>query len=72
VKKKVESMKSSSTTSVNEVPSLLEMYLSSDHLDEKDVVGFALDLLLAGIDTVSLKKLCFFVCFFFEFVISYF
>lgn len=35
------------------VPSLLELYLTSSNLDYKDVVGMAVDLLLAGIDTVS-------------------
>lgn len=33
--------------------SLLETYLNNSKLDDKDVVGIACDILLAGIDTVS-------------------
>jgi hypothetical protein len=33
--------------------SLLELYLSSEKLDIRDVLGMAVDMLLAGIDTVS-------------------
>lgn len=50
VKKKAESLPNK--TSEDEVPSLLELYLTSPNLDYKDVVGMAVDLLLAGIDTV--------------------
>jgi hypothetical protein len=32
--------------------SLLEQYLASPELDRKDVVGMAVDMLLAGVDTV--------------------
>lgn len=32
--------------------SLLETYLMNPNLDEKDVVGMACDMLLAGVDTV--------------------
>lgn len=34
-------------------PSLLELFLSSPDLDHKDIVGMAVDMLLAGMDTVS-------------------
>lgn len=37
----------------NRTVSLLESYLSSPELDLKDIVGMAVDFLLAGIDTVS-------------------
>lgn len=57
VKQKVNSLaKSNVEESENTVPSLLELYLSSSNLDYKDVVGMSVDLLLAGIDTVS--KIC--------------
>jgi len=36
----------------NENGSLLDLYLSSPNLDKKDIVGMAVDLLLAGMDTV--------------------
>ncbi|KAG8227908.1 hypothetical protein J437_LFUL011836 [Ladona fulva] len=36
----------------SEQKSLLEIYLSSPDLDEKDVIGMAMDMLLAGVDTV--------------------
>lgn len=32
--------------------SLLELYLSNEKLDVKDVLGMTVDMLLAGIDTV--------------------
>ncbi|KAJ8887052.1 hypothetical protein PR048_013267 [Dryococelus australis] len=32
-------------------PSLLEVYLSSPEIDHKDVIGMAVDMILAGIDT---------------------
>ncbi|KAJ1523528.1 hypothetical protein ONE63_001378 [Megalurothrips usitatus] len=55
VKKKADLLASKSTLESNEdaVPSLLELYLSSPNLDYKDVVGMAVDLLLAGIDTTA-------------------
>ncbi|XP_063220343.1 cytochrome P450 302a1, mitochondrial isoform X2 [Bacillus rossius redtenbacheri] len=34
-------------------PSLLEAYLSSPDIDYKDVIGMAVDMILAGIDTTS-------------------
>ena len=37
--------------------SLLETYLMNPALDEKDVVGMACDMLLAGVDTVWYRKL---------------
>ncbi|XP_071440069.1 cytochrome P450 302a1, mitochondrial-like [Hetaerina americana] len=37
----------------SEYKSLLEIYLSTPGLDEKDVVGMAMDMLLAGIDTAT-------------------
>jgi hypothetical protein len=51
ISKKRESLKRSTTTE-NEVKSLLELYLSSKELDMKDVTGMAVDMLLAGVDTV--------------------
>lgn len=33
--------------------SLLETYLLNENLDERDVIGMACDMLLAGVDTVS-------------------
>lgn len=36
--------------------SLLEEYFKNEALDVKDIVGMACDMLLAGIDTVSLKR----------------
>lgn len=54
VKQKVDSLaKGNLEESENSVPSLLELYLTSPNLDYKDVVGMSVDLLLAGIDTVS-------------------
>lgn len=53
ISKKKESLKQSVTTK-NEVKSLLELYLSSKELDMKDVTGMAVDMLLAGVDTVRL------------------
>jgi ecdysteroid 25-hydroxylase CYP302A1 len=53
ISKKKESLRKSSTTD-NEVKSLLELYLSSKELDMKDVTGMAVDMLLAGVDTVRL------------------
>lgn len=38
--------------------SLLEEYLQNPNLDLADIVGMASDLLLAGVDTVRLKKKC--------------
>ncbi|XP_069674486.1 cytochrome P450 302a1, mitochondrial [Periplaneta americana] len=52
VQKKVESM-SRTAPSMHESQSLLEQYLSSKSLDEKDVTGMAVDMLLAGIDTTT-------------------
>lgn len=40
------------TDKKNRTVSLLESYLSSPELDLKDIVGMAVDFLLAGIDTV--------------------
>ncbi|XP_046391836.1 cytochrome P450 302a1, mitochondrial-like [Ischnura elegans] len=37
----------------SEYKSLLEIYMSTPGLDEKDVVGMAMDMLLAGIDTAT-------------------
>jgi ecdysteroid 25-hydroxylase CYP302A1 len=53
ISKKKESLQKSATTE-NEVTSLLELYLSSKELDMKDVTGMAVDMLLAGVDTVRL------------------
>jgi ecdysteroid 25-hydroxylase CYP302A1 len=53
ISKKNESLKQSADTG-NEVKSLLDLYLSSKELDMKDVTGMAVDMLLAGVDTVRL------------------
>jgi ecdysteroid 25-hydroxylase CYP302A1 len=55
ISKKQECLKQSDTTE-NGVKSLLELYLSSKELDIKDVTGMAVDMLLAGVDTVRLKR----------------
>ncbi|PNF31552.1 Cytochrome P450 302a1, mitochondrial [Cryptotermes secundus] len=52
ISKRKESLKQSTTTK-NEVKSLLELYLSSTELDMKDVTGMAVDMLLAGVDTTN-------------------
>lgn len=36
--------------------SLLDVYLSSEELDIKDVVGMSVDMILAGVDTVIIKQ----------------
>lgn len=36
--------------------SLLEEYLKNEALDHKDIVGMACDMLLAGVDTVSIER----------------
>lgn len=41
----------------NAEKSLLEMYLTTPEIDFKDVIGMSADMLLAGIDTVSLSHL---------------
>ena len=41
----------------NDKLSLLEKYLTNPALDEKDVVGMACDMLLAGVDTVNFSEL---------------
>ncbi|XP_046475935.1 cytochrome P450 302a1, mitochondrial [Neodiprion pinetum] len=51
VSRKIESMKQ--TSSPTEKQSLLEMYLSNPNIDEKDVIGMACDMLLAGMDTLA-------------------
>ena len=53
VTKKAEKLKNSDKKP-GESKSLLESYLSNPNLDFKDVVGMSCDMLLAGIDTVSL------------------
>jgi hypothetical protein len=50
MRKKIRNMKKSQTAS------LLELYLSNKELDSKDVFGMMVDMLLAGIDTVSREK----------------
>lgn len=52
IAKKKESLTQCAVTG-NETKSLLELYLSSEDLDVKDVTGMAMDMLLAGVDTVS-------------------
>jgi ecdysteroid 25-hydroxylase CYP302A1 len=51
ISKKKESL-AQSAANENEAKSLLELYLSSKELDMKDVTGMAVDMLLAGVDTV--------------------
>jgi len=51
ISKKKESLTQSGSTE-NETKSLLELYLSCEELDMKDITGMAVDMLLAGIDTV--------------------
>jgi hypothetical protein len=51
ISKKKESLTQSASTG-SDTKSLLELYLSSEELDIKDVTGMAMDMLLAGIDTV--------------------
>ena len=47
IDKKMRAMKTEQTSS------LLELYLSNEQLDKKDTFGFIVDMLLAGMDTVS-------------------
>lgn len=60
VKRKTESLshRNKLDNADDAVPSLLELYLTSPKLDYKDVVGMTVDLLLAGIDTVSKNYKC--------------
>lgn len=51
IKKKRENI--SYSVADDESKSLLEIYLSSENLDMKDVIGMAADMLLAGIDTTT-------------------
>lgn len=51
ISKKKESI-TRSTSAESNTKSLLELYLSSEELDMKDITGMAVDMLLAGIDTV--------------------
>jgi hypothetical protein len=51
ISKKKASLTQSAVTG-NKTESLLELYLSSEELDVKDVTGMAVDMLLAGVDTV--------------------
>jgi hypothetical protein len=51
ISKKKESLTQSASTD-SDTKSLLELYLSSEELDIKDVTGMAVDMVLAGIDTV--------------------
>jgi hypothetical protein len=53
ISKKKESLTLSAVTG-SETKSLLELYLSSEELDVKDVTVMAVDMLLAGVDTVRL------------------
>jgi hypothetical protein len=53
ISKKKESLAQAAITD-NETKSLLELYLSSEELDLKDVTGMAMDMLLTGVDTVRL------------------
>jgi ecdysteroid 25-hydroxylase CYP302A1 len=50
--KKKESLTQSASTE-SETKSLLELYLSCEELDIKDITGMAVDMLLAGIDTTT-------------------
>ena len=52
VTERLEKLKKTVEPGENE--SLLEIYLRNPALDFKDVLGMACDMLLAGIDTVSL------------------
>ncbi|KAK3924680.1 Bifunctional glutamate/proline--tRNA ligase [Frankliniella fusca] len=56
VRKKARSLASSNRShdSKEYVPSLLELYLASPSVDNKDVNGMAVDLLLAGIETTAI------------------
>lgn len=49
----VETKRNNLTSSNTLGVSLLEQYLSMSEIDYKDVTGMAVDMLLAGIDTVS-------------------
>jgi hypothetical protein len=51
ISKKKESLSRSASTE-SDTKSLLELYLSCEEIDIKDVTGMAVDMLLAGIDTV--------------------
>lgn len=51
ISKKKESLSQSASTE-SDTKSLLELYLSYEEIDIKDVTGMAVDMLLAGIDTV--------------------
>jgi ecdysteroid 25-hydroxylase CYP302A1 len=51
ISKKKESI-TQTKSAESDTKSLLELYLSSEELDMKDVIGMAVDMLLAGIDTV--------------------
>lgn len=51
ISKKKESL-TRSASNESDAKSLLELYLSSEELDIKDITGMAVDMLLAGIDTV--------------------
>nr|CAD7394250.1 unnamed protein product [Timema cristinae] len=53
VTKKIEIMKLQNLNKTSHQPSLLELYLSSQHLDQKDVIGMSVDMILAGIDTTT-------------------
>nr|CAD7456983.1 unnamed protein product [Timema tahoe] len=53
VTKKIEILKLQNLNKTSHQPSLLELYLSSQHLDHKDVIGMSVDMILAGIDTDS-------------------
>lgn len=48
--------KNRDASSICRKESLLEEYFKNGALDTKDIVGMACDMLLAGIDTVSLEK----------------
>jgi hypothetical protein len=51
ISKKKKSLPRSASTKCD-TKSLLDLYLSSEELDIKDITGMAVDMLLAGIDTV--------------------
>nr|CAD7201492.1 unnamed protein product [Timema douglasi] len=53
VTKKIEILKLQNLNKTSHQPSLLELYLSSQHLDQKDVIGMSVDMILAGIDTTT-------------------
>lgn len=44
------------STSIRRKKSLLEEYLQNEALDIKDIIGMSCDMLLAGVDTVSIFK----------------